>query len=72
MMSKILLEKRIRQEIKVLNDIIDAKILNNESYKIDALRHRILLARLSDLHRLSKFNSNWLKRTVNILATFII
>jgi hypothetical protein len=69
-MSNIILEKKIREELKKVNDIIDMKILRGLSYKREALRHRFLLNRLSDMHR-SKFNSTWLKRSVNVLATFV-
>lgn len=71
-MSKITLEKTIREEIHQINDIIDVKILKGLSYKREALRHRFLLSRLSDMHRLPKFNSSWFKRSVNVLATFVL
>jgi hypothetical protein len=71
-MSKITLEKTIREEIHQINDIIDVKILKGLSYKREALRHRFLLSRLYDLHRLPKFNSSWIKRSVHVLATFIL
>ena len=71
-MSKFILEKKIRKEIKKVNDIIDLKIIRGMSYKREALRHRFLLSRLTDLHRLSKFHSSWLKRTVNVVATFVL
>lgn len=71
-MSKITLEKTIREELHKLNDIIDIKILKGMSYKREALRHRFLLSRLSDMHRLKKFNSNWLQRAINVMATFIL
>ncbi len=70
-MSNITLEKKIREELKKLNDIIDIKILKGMSYKREALRHRFLLSRLSDMHRLPRFNSTWFKRSVNVLATFV-
>ena len=71
-MSKITLEKTIREELHKLNDIIDIKILKGLSYKRESLRHRFLLSRLSDMHRLAKFNSNWLKRAMNVMATFVL
>ncbi len=71
-MSKITLEKTIREELHKLNNIIDVKILKGLSYKREALRHRFLLSRLSDMHHLKKFNSNWLKRAMNIMATFVL
>ncbi len=71
-MSKITLEKTIRQELHKINDIIDLKILKGLPYKRESLRHRFLLSRLSDMHRLPKFNSNWMKRAINIMATFVL
>ena len=71
-MSKYILEKNIQAELKKLNDIIDIKIIKGVSYKREALRHRFLLYRLSDLHRLPKFHSNWFARSVNVVATFLL
>ena len=71
-MSKYILEKNIKDELKKLNDVIDVKIIRGVSYKREALRHRFLLYRLSDLHRLPRFHSNWLQRTVNVVATFLL
>jgi len=71
-MSKLILEKNIQAELKKINDIIDLKILKGLSYRREALRHRFLLNRLTDIHRLSKFHSNWLQRSVNVVATFLL
>lgn len=71
-MSRIILEKTIREELRKLNDTIDMKILRGLPYKREALRHRFLLYRLSDLHRVPKFNSSWLQRSINTIATFVL
>ncbi len=72
-MSSIVLEKKIREELIKLNDIIDIKILKGMPYRREALRHRFLLNRLSDMHRLPRFNSSsWLKRSMNVVATFVL
>jgi len=71
-MSKFILEKKIQNELRKLNVVIDTKILKGISYRREALRHRFLLNRLSDLHRLSRFHSNWLQRAVNVVATFVL
>jgi len=71
-MSKFTLEKKIKSELKVINDVIDLKIIKGVSYKREALRHRFLLYRLVDLHRLPKFQSNWFQRSVNVVATFLL
>ncbi len=71
-MSKISLEKKIRIELDKLNDIIDMKIIRGLPYRREALRHRFLLYRLSDLHRLPRFNSSRFQRMVNVVATFLL
>ena len=71
-MSKFVLEKKIQSELKKINKVIDLKIIQGESYRREALRHRFLLNRLSDLHRLSRFHSNWFQRSVNVVATFLL
>jgi hypothetical protein len=71
-MSKYVLEKNIRGELKRINDIIDLKIIRGMPYKRESLRHRFLLYRLVDLHRLPKFHSNWFARSVNVIATFLL
>lgn len=71
-MSKFILEKKIKAELKKVNDIIDLKIIKGMPYKREALRHRFLLYRLVDLHRLPKFHSNWFQRSINVMATFLL
>ena len=71
-MSKFILEKKIQTELKKINSIIDVKIIEGVSYRREALRHRFLLNRLSDLHRLSKFHSSWFQRATNVVATFLL
>jgi hypothetical protein len=71
-MSKFILEKKIKSELGRINDIIDVKIVKGMSYRREALRHRFLLNRLVDLHRVSKFHSNWFQRSVNVVATFLL
>ncbi|MEI6191086.1 MAG: hypothetical protein WCP24_01790 [bacterium] len=71
-MSKFTLEKKIKSELKMINDVIDLKIIKGVSYKREALRHRFLLYRLVDLHRLPKFQSNWFQRSVNVVASFLL
>jgi len=71
-MSTTILERKIQAELRKINDIIDLKIIKGMPYKRESLRHRFLLYRLVDLHRLSRFHSNWLQRTVNVVATFLL
>ncbi len=71
-MSKFILEKNIRAELKKINDVIDMKILKGIPYKREAVRHRFLLNRLVDLHHMPKFHSNWFARSVNVVASFLL
>lgn len=71
-MSNIILEKKIREELKKLNDIIDVKILKGMSYRKEALRHRFLLAQLSELHKFTRISSNWMKRFSSVVSTFVL
>jgi len=71
-MSQYSLEKKIKEELRLVNDIIDLKILKGLSYKREAVRHRFLLNRLVDLHRLPKFHSSWFQRMTNVVATFLL
>ncbi len=71
-MSKFILEKNIRSEIQKLNEVIDLKIIRGLPYRREAMRHRFLLFRLADMHRLPRFHPNWFERTVNVVATFLL
>ncbi len=71
-MSNIILERKLRTELHKINDIIDLKIVRGLSYKRESLKHRFLLSRLSDMHRIPRFNSTWLKRSINVVATFVL
>ncbi|MBU6370457.1 MAG: hypothetical protein KGH93_02195 [Patescibacteria group bacterium] len=71
-MSKLALEKTIRDELKKLNDAIDVKVIRGLSYRREALRHRFLLSRLSDLHRPAKFAAGWLERSLSNIAMMLL
>ena len=61
-MSKQNFERSLRKELKVLNEIIDMKIVRGLSYATEARRHKFVLASLANIKR-SK--SNWMVRTFN-------
>jgi hypothetical protein len=61
-MSKQNFEKSLKKELRVLNEIIDMKILRGMSYGAEARRHKFVLASLANIKR-SK--SNWMVRTFN-------
>lgn len=71
-MSTFILEKKIQDELRKINRVIDSKILKGLPYRREALRHRFLLNRLVDLHHVSKFHSNWFQRATNVVATFLL
>lgn len=65
-MSKYNLEKALRRELEVLNDIIDQKIIKGLSYAKEARRHKFLLVSLADLRR-EEQRFNWLARSLNLV-----
>ena len=54
-MSKTQLTHFIEGELEKLNQKIDLKILEGESFKRDALRHRLLLSQYKRLKRQERF-----------------
>lgn len=61
-MSKQNFEKSLKKELRVLNEIIDMKIVRGLSYASEAKRHKFVLASLANM-RNSK--AGWLVRTLN-------
>ena len=50
-MSKQNLEKILRSELEVLNDIIDHKIIKGLSYAREAKRHKFILSKLAEVKK---------------------
>ena len=50
-MSKQNLEKTLRKELEILNDLIDRKIIRGLSYAREASRHKFILSSLSNIRR---------------------
>jgi len=71
-MSKITLEKTIREELTKLNDMIDMKILRGLPYRREALRHRFLLARLHDMHRVPRLYVSRMGRFLRTVRSFML
>ena len=67
-MSKQNLEKVLRGELEILNDVIDQKIIKGLSYKREAKRHKFILASLSNIHREMRTSSGWLTRSLNTFS----
>lgn len=71
-MSKQNLEKVFRQELEVLNDVIDQKIIKGMSYAKEARRHKFLLSNIANLRRVSRVQSGWLSRSFGLVSTFLL
>ncbi len=56
-MSKYNLEKALRRELSVLNEVIDRKIIRGLSYTKEAKRHKYVLKSLASLR-----NSGWFSK----------
>ncbi|HEY4505772.1 MAG TPA: hypothetical protein VJG67_03715 [Candidatus Paceibacterota bacterium] len=67
-MSKYNLERELRRELEVVNDIIDKKIIRGMSYAREARRHKFILSNLSSLRK-GETKSGWFGRS---LSTFSI
>jgi len=67
-MSKQNLEKVLRSELDILNDVIDQKIIKGLSYTRESKRHRFILASLSNIRKEMRTNSGWLTRSLNTFS----
>ncbi len=61
-MSKQNLEKSLRKELEVLNDVIDQRIIRGLSYTREARRHKFILSNLSNIQRA---RSGWMVRSLS-------
>jgi len=61
-MSKQNLERILKNELEILNDVIDHKIIKGLSYAREAKRHRFILNRLAEVRRESKLKVGWFGR----------
>ena len=66
-MSKHNLEKTLRKELEVLNDIIDQKIIRGASYAREARRHKFILSQIQQIKREARSGTNWLSRSFSII-----
>lgn len=60
-MSKQNFEKALRDELEILNDTIDRKIIKGLSYTREARRHKMILSQILDIRRKSS-RSSWFSR----------
>lgn len=70
-MSKQNLEKIFRQELEVLNDVIDRKIIMGLSYSKESRRHKFLLSNIARLQRLSHVQSGWFSKSFGFVSTLL-
>lgn len=61
-MSKQNFEKSLKKELRVLNEIIDMKIVRGLSYGAEAKRHKFILGRLANI---KSTKSGWMFRSFN-------
>ena len=66
-MSKYNLEKMLRKELEVLNNVIDQKIIRGLSYAREARRHKFILSRIQEMKREVRSGTNWLTRSFSII-----
>lgn len=63
-MSKNNFEKSLKKELKVLNEIIDMKIVRGLSYSKEAKRHKSILSSLSQM---KGAKSGWMIRNFSLI-----
>jgi hypothetical protein len=61
-MGKYNLEKKLRRELRVLNEQIDEKIIRGLSYSREAKRHRFIVG---TLNRVRSRERSWLSRSLS-------
>ena len=63
-MSKDNFEKSLKKELRVLNEIIDMKIVRGLSYASEAKRHKVILNSLANIKRTK---SGWMLRSFSLV-----
>lgn len=69
-MSKFKLARNIKKEIKKINNDIDLKIIKGLPYRAEARRHKFLTSQFYTFNTLQR--TSLLKRTLNVLASFVL
>lgn len=64
-MSKQNLEKALKRELEILNEIIDRKIIRGLSYSHESKRHKFILQSLDNLRRQRQ---GWMMRAISPLS----
>lgn len=68
-MSKQNFEKALRDELEILNDTIDRKIIKGLPYAREARRHKMILSRILDMRR-NQNRSGWFSRSFGFTSFF--
>jgi len=68
-MSKQNFEKALRDELEILNDTIDRKIIKGLPYAKEARRHKIILSQILDMRRRQQKGS-WFFRSLGFTSFF--
>jgi hypothetical protein len=71
-MSKQQVEKTIRAELEVLNEVIDQKIIRGLSYRKEGYRHKFLISQLGHMRKEHFFKKNWFERSVRLASAFLL
>ena len=71
-MSKQQVERSVRAELELLNEIIDQKIIKGISYVREARRHKILISQIARLRQSHFFHRNWFEKSAKLVATFLL
>ena len=69
-MSKQNLEKILKQELEILNDEIDRKIIRGLSYSKESRRHRFIMKRLGDIRARGNSKFGWLTKSLRFASFF--
>jgi hypothetical protein len=69
-MSKFKLARKVKKEIKKLNNEIDLKIIKGLPYKAEARRHRFLTSQFYMFNHANKIG--FFKRTIQVFASFVL
>ena len=65
-MSKQNLERVLRRELEVVNDVIDQRIIRGLSYGRESRRHKFILSNLSKIRK-TRASSGWFMRPFSII-----
>ena len=71
-MNKIQTERAISEELNVLNQIIDQKIIKGLKYKRESLRHRSLLSQLNRIQSTMRAPRNWFSQSMQTVTSFLL